>query len=694
MSEPESGSPRFDQIPDEPPESTALSAVPARRFTVSERIVLTYRHHGGASLAFRILTYPLRLTPLKRFLRPRGGANRDLRAAARRWYAAEGRPVAIVIPSYRDARHLTELVASLRQTTDPSRVRIIVCDDASGPDHLATLEQIGGLEIVAGERNVGFAGNANRGIRAAGASEDVVILNSDIIAEPGWLESLQYATVEVPEAGIVGAKLIYPDGRIQFGGTVRNLEAPEWFDHRYRMRSSDWGPANVAGPMLAVSGACMYLTRDLINNVGLFDENYPMAYEDVDLCLRGWQAGFRTLYWPAAELRHLESVTRGTQVGERERTSQDVFWRRWREFFDDRNVRSASGALRIIYVTENTGVGGGHRVVFEHLNGLHDRGHNVELWTLTEGPDWFALKPPVRTFADYRALTHALAPVTAIKVATWWRTAPAVWEASLLNGIPVYFVQDIETSYYPANPSLRNRVLASYRPEFRYLTTSSWNRERLREFGFEAALVPPGIDLETFRPLPSVVRKDTMILALGRSNDLKNLPLTIRAWQRLPKPRPELILFGTEPEVAAERGIRYVTAPSDPEVNELLNQATLFVQTSVHEGFCLPPLESMATGGAVVCTDAHGNRDYCVDGENCLMPEASVNEVSAATARLLADAELRRRLGEAGKATAAAYSWAAQLDELERFFLGLAEPGRVVPRSGAVPHRPVTLGPS
>ena len=63
-------------------------------------------------------------------------------------------------------------------------------------------------------------------------------------------------------------------------------------------------------------------------------------------------------------------------------------------------------------------------------------------------------------------------------------------------------------------------------------------------------------------------------------------------------------------------------APSDAEVNELLNTATVFVQTSRHEGFCLPVLEAMATGIPVVCTDAHGNRDFCRDGENCLMPAA------------------------------------------------------------------------
>ena len=66
----------------------------------------------------------------------------------------------------------------------------------------------------------------------------------------------------------------------------------------------------------------MYVTREVIERVGLLDERYPMAYEDVDWCLRAWQAGFRVLYFPAASLYHHESVTRGTEVGERERESQ------------------------------------------------------------------------------------------------------------------------------------------------------------------------------------------------------------------------------------------------------------------------------------------------------------------------------------------------------------------------------------
>jgi glycosyltransferase involved in cell wall biosynthesis len=496
-------------------------------------------------------------------------------------------------------------------------------------------------------------------------------------ARPGWLAAMQYAAHRADDVGIVGPKLVYPDTRIQFAGTVRNLGAPEWFDHRFRFKPMDWGAASLPRETLAVTGACMYVRRELIDRIGLLDESYPMAYEDVDWCLRAWQAGFRVIYFPAAWLVHYESVTRGTDVGERERRSQELFWERWGEFFDARDVRTRQGKLRVVYVTEDTGVGGGHRDIFEHLNRLQERGHEVALYTLGGEPDWFPLRVPVRSFEFYDELIEELAELDAIKVATWWNTAAPVWRASVLRGIPVYFVQDIETSYYPDDESVRHAVIESYRPEFRYMTICNWNRERLGELGLDAQLIPPGIDLDTFRPLPARRRRDDMVLALGRTNPLKNLPLTLAAWRAL-SPSPELCLFGTEPDAAGgERGIRYVEAPSDEGVNELFNEATVFVQTSTHEGFALPPLEAMATGGAVVCTDADGNRDFCVDGENCLMPEPTVEAVSGAMARLLADRELRERLGRAGVATAAGYAWERRIDALEAFLDDVAQPRRL-----------------
>jgi GT2 family glycosyltransferase len=641
------------------------------------RIVLTWRYHGPWSVAFRIITFPLRATPL----RYRLGVRRlidPLNFQAQRWYRVHGEPVAVVIPSYRDADSVAALVRSIQETTPAELVRIIVADDASGPEHLAALRAITGIEIVEGERNAGFAANVNRGLRAAGDELDVVLLNSDVIVRGDWLAVLQYCSREAEYVGIVGAKLLYPDGRIQFAGTVRNLGAPQWFDHRYRFKPASFGPSLIPQPVLAVTGACMYLRRALIEDIGLFDEGYPMAYEDVDYCLRCWQSGRRVTFAPAAVLEHRESVTRGSFQGGRELESQRHFWSRWGEFLDARPVRTPEGRLRVVYVTEDTGVGGGHRDIFEHINRLVARGHDVSLFSLAGQPEWFDLHVPVRTFEDYTELVDALAPLEAIKIATWWNTAAPVWLASTLHGIPVYFVQDIETSYYPDDEHVRNCVLASYRHEFRYMTISSWNRDRLRELGLDAELVAPGIDLDNFHPLPDVPRRPDTLLAIGRSNPLKNLPLTLDAWNALAQPRPRLLLFGIEPALApAGSGIEYELAPSDERVNELMCEATVFVQTSTHEGFCLPALEAMATGAAVVCTDAHGNRDFCVDGENCLMPAARTQDVRAALARLLADPALRERLGRAGIATAAEYSWERRIDVLERFLEDVATPRRV-----------------
>jgi GT2 family glycosyltransferase/glycosyltransferase involved in cell wall biosynthesis len=680
-----------DDAPDSRPPIAQPEAIASRALDgtfsgplagVRRRIYLTYRYHGWRTLLFRALTFPLRFTPLKRRLRLRSATGHDAYRRAVAWYREYGEPVDIVIPSYRDADRVATLVHSIHRTVPRELARIIVADDASGPEHLAALREIDGIEVVAGEANRGFAVNVNRGLRATDPKRDVVVLNSDMEARAGWLACLQYVSREAEDIGIVGARLLYPDGRIQFAGTVRNFGAPQWFDHRYRFKPGDWGPAGLGGPVLAVTGACMYVKREVITRVGLLDEAYPMAYEDVDWCLRAWQAGFRVMYFPAASLYHHESVTRGTDLGERERTSQEVFWERWGDFFDAREVRSATGGLRVIYVTEDTGVGGGHRDIFEHLNRLQERGHDVALYTLGETPQWFPLRVPVRSFEDYDELVADLATQDAIKVATWWNTSAPVWLASVLRGIPVYFVQDIETSYYPDDERTRHAVLDSYRPEFHYMTISAWNRERLRELGLDADLIPPGIDLETFRHRADVTRREDMVLALGRSNPLKNLPLTLAAWRSLgQRPeldvRPELCLFGIEPELAGEAGIRYVESPSDEQVNELLNQTAVFVQTSTHEGFALPPLEAMATGAAVVCTDAHGNRDFCVDGENCLMPEPSPEAVGAALARLLGDRQLRERLGAAGMLTARDYAWALRIDALEQFLEDVARPTRL-----------------
>jgi glycosyltransferase involved in cell wall biosynthesis len=640
-------------------------------------------------------------------MRPRARDDLDV---ATEWFELDGRPVTIMIstPGAREGLEqvskgldviegLEQVIGAIRAGLPAARAPILLVD-CGAPGHPAHLDEPAahlaelaarhdGVQALAVEAGLGFAEGVNRALEQIDGGDDVVLLGPDVAPQGDWLAFLQWTAYRSDDVGVVGAKLLYADGRIEHAGVHRDLRAPERFTHRWRSCLPNWPPAEVVEPALAVSAGCMYLKREAIERAGRFDPDVPAEYAHIDYCLRVWRAGYRVLYGAGAQLMHLEAAAGATPAGEPDRSARQRFWRKWRDALDARPVHTREGRLRIVYVLEDTGVGGGTRVIFEHLNRLAERGHEVALWTVKSAPTWFDLRCEVREFGDYDALTAALGELDAIKVATWWNTAAPVWRASILRGIPVYFVQDIETSYYPGDLVQEAHILNSYRPEFHYLTTSGWLRERLSEFGLGASIVAPGIDLGTFRPLPNARRED-VLLAIGRSNPLKNLPLTVDAWRALPEPRPELCLFGIEPQLGPPYRARYVERPADEEVNELLNEATLFVQTSVHEGFCLPALEAMAAGAPVVCTDADGNRDYCRDGENCLMPVAEPAAVAAAIGRLLGDRDLRERIAGEGRRTAQCYSWERCADELEAFFYEVSE------RRAGAPPPPRAPGPA
>ena len=655
--------------------------------TVAERAWLTLRYHGPKTLAFRAVTLPLRATPWSHVI-GHGERFGTQRAIAERWYGHAGPPVTIVIPTYGPPDDVVAAVESIRATTDAERVRIAICDDASAPEHQERLRalharELRGTRLILAEANGGFAANVNRGLRAAPPGDDVVLFNSDVVAHRGWLEALAHCAHTTDNVAAVGPKLLYPSGKVQSAGSQRHLYEPEWFDHRYRFAPGDHGATEHGVDCLGVTGALMYIPSAARRWVGLLDERYGMGFEDMDWCLRAWDLGMRVRYHPPAVLTHRESVSRGRVQGDREQRSQRRFWSRWGDWLDHRDVRTRDGKLRVIYVTEDTGVGGGHRDVFEHLDRLAARGHDVELWSLAGPPDWFDLQAPVRRFGGYAQLEAALSQVPAIKVATWWATSPAVWRGAMTSGYPVYFVQDIETSYYPDHAHMRAAVFASYRQEFRYMTISEWNRDAAAQARRRADAGPardrPG-ELPPARRRPPPRRRRAVPGAQQPAEEPAAHGRRLERARR--RPARAVDVRDRAPAGRAPRA-RYVEAPSDAGVNELLNEATAFVQTSTHEGFCLPVLEAMAAGTPVVCTDAHGNRDVCRDEENCLVADPTVEAVPGRCAGCSTTATCGR-----GSSRRAGDRAGVRVGSPDRRARGLLRAGR----AGALPRRLLRAG--
>ena len=375
----------------------------------------------------------------------------------------------------------------------------------------------------------------------------------------------------------------------------------------------------------------------------------------------GWRAGLRTLVLPMVVLE--ASMVRPPAADD-----ADLAWRTGRAAA----ARTSDGRLRIVYVLKATTISGGIRTVFEQSRVLREAGHDVEIWSLQGQPDWIDNEVPVKTFADFPALRRELEDSDAIAIATWWETALVVWLACVNRGLACYYVQEFETWFYPGDPISQGAVASSYRREMSLVTIADYQRDELAELGVPATTISSAYDPTKFRELSGVSRRDDTVLAVGRTFFQKNFALTLAAWRSLGDRRPRMQLFGFEPELVDDARMEYEVRPTDERVNELYNEATCFVQTSLHEGFCLPILEAMAAGCPVITTDSHGNRDFCVAEVNCIEVEQhDVDGLAAAIERVLGDAALRDRLRRAGLETAVGRTWPIVTAALAEHYAGL-----------------------
>jgi GT2 family glycosyltransferase len=248
----------------------------------------------------------------------------------------EGPSVTIIIPTRNHHLILDRCLKSLEKTTYRNYVIFVVDNDSDESESRRYLERL--PHRVARIGNPGssfnFAHINNRAAELAD-SEYVLFLNNDTeVIEPRWLSQMMgYA--RFPDVGAVGARLIFPDGRIQHAGIVHGLYQGMAGPAFKLVPSSDNGYlsyARVVRNYMAVTAACLLTPRSLFLGQGGFDsEHFSVAYNDVDYCYRLVGAGYRCVYCPDAELRHHENYSRGSRDDPREEAE---FRRRYRAMVD------------------------------------------------------------------------------------------------------------------------------------------------------------------------------------------------------------------------------------------------------------------------------------------------------------------------------------------------------------------------
>ena len=225
--------------------------------------------------------------------------------------------VSIIIPTRNRADLVRLCVASIIARTSYSPYEIILVDNNSDdPETLSLSERLAAEPDVRVVRYAGafnYSAINNFAARLA-RGELLCLLNNDIeVINETWLAEMVSHAVR-PEIGAVGAKLFYPNGRIQHAGVVLGLNGIAGHAFAQHPRESDgyWNRARVAQNYSAVTAACMVLRKQVFDQVGgLNEKDLPVAFNDVDFCLRLREAGYRNLWTPFAQLYHHESISRG-----------------------------------------------------------------------------------------------------------------------------------------------------------------------------------------------------------------------------------------------------------------------------------------------------------------------------------------------------------------------------------------------
>ncbi len=236
-----------------------------------------------------------------------------------RWKFPDPAPkISAIIPTKDQVNLLRVCLEGLLDKTDYPDLEIVVVDNASeSPESQRYLAGIRarGVRVERYPHAFNFSAIANSGIEVAGG-EIIALLNNDLeVIHPDWLQEMASQACRA-EVGAVGAKLLYPDDRIQHAGVILGPGgcAGHAFKYLDRRVGRQMNRANLVQNYSAVTGACMVFRKAVFEEVGGFDvDNLKVAFNDVDFCLRLGKAGYRIVYTPFAELYHHESQSRGLE---------------------------------------------------------------------------------------------------------------------------------------------------------------------------------------------------------------------------------------------------------------------------------------------------------------------------------------------------------------------------------------------
>ena len=316
--------------------------------------------------------------------------------------------VSIIIPVFNNAKYTLNCINSILKNTRDVEYEIIVVDNASTDKTGKILKEMKNINVLTNSENLGFGEACNIGARAANGKY-LVFLNNDTEVKEGWLKTLLEPAARDVSVGIVGAKLVYPDGKLQEAGGIVWDDGSAW---NYGRGDDPEKPEyNYLREVDYCSAACILVRKNVFEKANGFDIRYIPAYcEDSDLAFTVRKLGYKVLYQPLSEVIHFEGITAGTDISKGIKKYQEInkkkFTGKWKEVLTsehlpdgvdvflarDRDCRKKKRMLFIDHYVPTYDKDAGSVRMFEYLKIFLEMEFKIVFW-----PDNLAKMEPYTT---------------------------------------------------------------------------------------------------------------------------------------------------------------------------------------------------------------------------------------------------------------------------------------------------------
>lgn len=256
--------------------------------------------------------------------------------------------VSIIIPVYNQFEYTYLCLYSiLKKSGDKYSYEIIIADDVSTDDTIRLQNVAKNIKVVRNEKNLRFLLNCKNAVKEA-EGKYLLFLNNDTQVQENWLTPLVDLIESADNIGMVGSKLVYPDGSLQEAGGIIWKDASGW---NYGSKQNPAKPEfNYVKEADYISGAAIMIRRDLWDEIGGFDERFvPAYYEDTDLAFEVRAHGYKVMYQPLSVVVHFEGISNGTDLNAGQKAYQVAnckkFYEKWKDVLEKENFPNAENVF-------------------------------------------------------------------------------------------------------------------------------------------------------------------------------------------------------------------------------------------------------------------------------------------------------------------------------------------------------------